>query len=463
MRHTAFTFTLLPLEEQRAHLRRHAGAARFAYNRELAHVKATLDARKTDASVKVPWSGFDLINDFNRFKLSAAAGVDAAGKLGLPWRGEVRQQVFEEAAVDLGKGLQHWSRQRRARSRSARRVGFPRFRKRGEHDAFRLRNQKNAIRVEPGAVCLPKLGQIRVREGTRRLRRMLRVREDGQAAARVLFATVTLKQGRWVVRLNIEANAFHPAVGAEKTAQETVGIDRGLKAFAVAAKREGYELWRDYAPKPLTAKLRRLRRLGRRLSFKKPHSRNRSVARRRLGRLHYRFANTRRAHMHALTSHIAKTHVHVSLEDLHTAGMLRNHNLARSIADSCWGLFAQQMRYKGPWYRCQISTVDRFAPTSKTCCRCDWVADKMPLKVRTFVCAACGWQADRDVNAAANCARWAHVSHVASKQDETLNVCRGSGSGRACAAKPGPLKQKGALSVTPEKGAVGYAGSVHRL
>ena len=251
MRHTAFTFTLLPLEEQRAHLRRHAGAARFAYNRELAHVKAMLDARKKDPSVKVPWSGFDLINDFNRFKLSAAAGVDAAGKPGLPWRGEVRQRVFEEAVVDLGKGLQHWSRHRRANSRSARRVGFPRFRKRGEHDAFRLRNQKNAIRVEPGAVCLPKLGLIRVREGTRCLRRMLRVREDGQAAARVLFATVTLKQGRWVVRLNIEANAFHPAVGAEKTAQETVGIDRGLKAFAVAANREGEELWRDYAPSPL--------------------------------------------------------------------------------------------------------------------------------------------------------------------------------------------------------------------
>lgn len=116
-------------------------------------------------------------------------------------------------------------------------------------------------------------------------------------------------------------------------------------------------------------------------------------------------------------------HVHVSLEDLHIAGMLRNHSLARHIADSCWGLFAQQMRYKGPWYRCAISSVDRFAPTSKTCCRCDWVAGQMPLQVRTFSCASCGWQADRDANAAANCARWAQASHVASKRDETLNAC----------------------------------------
>lgn len=222
-------------------------------------------------------------------KLSPAAGVDAQGKPGQPWRDEVRQQVFEETAVDLGKGLQNWLRQRRARARSARRVGFPRFRKRGQHDAFGLHNQKNSIRVEPGAVCLPKIGRLRVLEGTQRLRRMLELR------------------------------AGWPGRGAR-------------------ARRHGHPAARALG--------RALEHRGQRL----PPRRGRGEA------------------------------------------------------------------YAGHgWHR------------------------RWPARLR------------------------GHASNVASKQDETQNVCRGSGSGRACAAKSGSLKQKGALSVTPGKGAVDYARRIDRL
>jgi helix-turn-helix protein len=113
-RHTGFRFTVDPSPGQAAVLARHVGAARFAYNQCLRLVKDALDARVADASVVVPWSGFDLINAFNAWKRSPAAGrvlvVDLAGTVavaatGLAWRGEVPQQVFEEAAVDLGRGL----------------------------------------------------------------------------------------------------------------------------------------------------------------------------------------------------------------------------------------------------------------------------------------------------------------------------------------------------------------------
>ena len=204
---------------------------------------------------------------------------------------------------------------------------------------------------------------------------------------------------------------------------QPVGIDVGLHAFAVAADAHGSELWRATAPKPLGRRLKRLQHLSRQLSHKKPHSKNRKAASMRLGRLHQRIANIRRAHVHALTHRVAKTHRHVVLEDLHIAGMMRNRSLARHIADSCWGQFARQLQYKGPWYGCQVSAVDRWAPTSKTCCRCDWVAPSMPLQVRTFGCVACGWTADRDANAAANCARWVSKSQLASKREESLNAC----------------------------------------
>ncbi|MGW5751417.1 helix-turn-helix domain-containing protein, partial [Nocardia rhamnosiphila] len=82
-RHTAFRYCLDPTVEQQTVLARHAGAARFAYNQCLAMVKTALTQRRTDPEHPVPWTRFDLINTFNTWKKSAAAGriftVDPTG------------------------------------------------------------------------------------------------------------------------------------------------------------------------------------------------------------------------------------------------------------------------------------------------------------------------------------------------------------------------------------------------
>jgi putative transposase len=74
MRHTTFRFTLDPTPEQVGQLARHAGASRFAYNQCLRFVTDALASRKSDPTVTVPWSSFDLINAFNTWKRSEAAG-----------------------------------------------------------------------------------------------------------------------------------------------------------------------------------------------------------------------------------------------------------------------------------------------------------------------------------------------------------------------------------------------------
>jgi putative transposase len=177
-RHTGFRFTVDAAPSQVAVLARHAGAARFAYNQCLAMVKDALDARGLDDSVVVPWSGFDLINGFNAWKRSGAAGrvfvVDGAGTAqvvatGLAWRNQVCQQVFEEAAVDVGRGLAAFTASRRG-GRPGRRVGFPRFkRKTSTTPSFRVRQKtgkgRPSIRVgeqEPRSVTLPRIGVLRV-------------------------------------------------------------------------------------------------------------------------------------------------------------------------------------------------------------------------------------------------------------------------------------------------------------
>jgi putative transposase len=100
--------------------------------------------------VQVPWTGFDRINAFNAWKKTEDAGrvfaVDIMGDAeivvtGLGWRREVCQQVFEEAAVDLGKGLKAWSDSRSGK-RKGKRVGFPKFKKKtGVVPSFRQRNK----------------------------------------------------------------------------------------------------------------------------------------------------------------------------------------------------------------------------------------------------------------------------------------------------------------------------------
>jgi putative transposase len=191
MRHTTFRFALAPTPAQAALLARHAGASRFAYNQCLQFVTLSLRATATDPSVVVPWSGFDMINAFNAWKRTEEAGrrfvVAPDGTVtkqvtGLAWQGEVSAQVFEEAAVDLGRALAAYSRAKND-SRKGRQVGFPRRKRKGRcRDTFRLRNKQGGagrfcIRVganHPRPVTLPTIGTVRVHDDTRRLRRLLR-------------------------------------------------------------------------------------------------------------------------------------------------------------------------------------------------------------------------------------------------------------------------------------------------
>ncbi|HTM83653.1 MAG TPA: helix-turn-helix domain-containing protein, partial [Mycobacterium sp.] len=299
-RQTTFKFCLDPTVEQYEVLARHAGAARFAFNQCLRIVKTALSDRRTDPGVTVPWTGFDLINAFNTWKKTEDAGrvfiIDTAGVVepvvtGLAWRTQVCQQVFEEAAVDCGKGLNAWS-QSRSGKRKGKRVGFPRFKKKTTATrSFRLRNKhskvgKPAIRVgdddRPRSVTLPGIGAIAVHDDTRRLRRMLT-----KDRAKVLFATVSHHAGRWWVALNVEAADLHPAHHhpnrRDSDPSGWVGVDRGLSAFVVAAATDGREVARiTDAPKVLAAGMVTQRRLAKSLSRKQRGSRNRRDAAARL-------------------------------------------------------------------------------------------------------------------------------------------------------------------------------------
>jgi putative transposase len=427
-RHTTFRFCLDPTVEQQAMLARHAGASRFAFNQCLRIVTTGLTQRRIDPRVDVPWTGFDLINAFNAWKKSEDAGrtfsVDNGGvskvlATGLKWRGEVCQQVFEEAAVDCGRALAAWSDSRSGK-RKGKRIGFPRFkRKTGTARSFRLRNKHHngirpAIRVgdddRPRSVTLPGIGRVGVHDDTRRLRRML-----AKGRAKVLFATVSHRAGGWWVALNLVAAALHPANNHSPRDKDDhdgwVGLDRGLATFAVAADADGHKVTRvDDAPKALAAGMHRQRRLAKALSRKQKGSHNRREAASRLARHHNRVANIRKHFLHRVSNDLVKTHDRLVIEDLNVTAMLANHRLARCISDAGWAEFARLLRYKQEWRGGELVVANRWYPSSKLCSVCGVVNGDLTLADRIFICG-CGHSADRDLNAAMNLARWGQSRH----------------------------------------------------
>ena len=440
-RHTTFTLTFRPTAEQEAMLSRHCGAARFAYNCGLRMVKDGLSAKQAGTVAegdKVPWTGFDLINAFNRWKHTEAAGV-AEGKPGLPWQGEVCAQVFEESLVDLGRALDSFAKSKRG-ERRGRPVRFPVFKKKGRcRDSFRMRNKpsrtKHPIRLGddgPRSLTLPKLGCLKVVQCTRRIRRM-----QSKGRCLIRFATVFASRGKWHVRLNCEASA---RIAPEApTVTEPVGIDRGLCSFAVVASASGQHQQTLCSPRPLARSLRRLRRLSRCHSHKKDGSRNRHKSTISLGKLHGRIRDVRHDFLHRVSTDLVKTHDHLVLEDLNTSGLMKNRSLARHIADSGWAIFAKNVTYKATWWGRTVTCADRFYPSSKRCSACGHVAASLPLSLRQHICEHCGVRQDRDLNAARNLAQWPMI--VAGKHPETQNARGGRSAGtvdsaRSCETAP---------------------------
>ncbi|MCD6639466.1 MAG: IS607 family element RNA-guided endonuclease TnpB [Nocardioides sp.] len=422
-RATTFRFTLDVNREQHRLLMAHAGAARLAFNHQLARVKANLDQRAAERTYDVAdadltpalsWSKVSLINHMNAWKDGRAADApvshDAAGEevRGLPWRGEVSADVFECASVNAAQALKNWADSRRG-TRAGKPAGFPRFKSRHKTSpAFRLRAKypegaAPPVRpTGPRALRFPKLGELRVRENTRQLRRLY---ETGRFHA--YAASFRFERGRWVVAVTGVAAELHPARRDTRTRhQPRVGVDLGVQNLAVVADETGAVLAAVEGVKTLQHAQARLKLANQSYSRTKRDSAGRRRAARRLGRVHARVAHARKALLHELSSAIVKGHAAVVIEDLNAAGMLANRRLARVVSDASFGELRRQVAYKASWYGTALTIADRWYPSSKTCSGCGQVNAELTLSDRTYACGSCGLLLDRDVNAAINLARY---------------------------------------------------------
>jgi IS605 OrfB family transposase len=137
-------------------------------------------------------------------------------------------------------------------------------------------------------------------------------------------------------------------------------------------------------------------------------------------------ADQRKDAIHKLTTRLARKYGTVVVEDLFVAGMVRNHCLARHVADASFGQIRRQLEYKTTWNGGRTIVVDRWFPSSKTCSGCGAVKAKLALSQRKYVCMMCGLVLDRDANAARNLAALGEAL-VAGSGPETVNGRGGRG------------------------------------
>lgn len=404
----AYRYALDPTPAQEAALRSHCGAQRRAFNWGLALVKANLDQRSAERTYDIAeneltppldWSAYALRKRWNQVKDDIA-----------PWWRDNSKEAYASGLANLAAALSNWSASR-AGERRGPRTRFPRFK--SKRAALSCRFTTGALgltEADRRHVKLPRIGIVRTHESTRKLARRLTA-----GTARIRSATVTFKGGRWFAAISVEVRRTSTA---HRRPTAVVGLDLGVRHIAVLSHPvDGVtdEHGMIANPKHLDAVEAKLRRLQRRSARRRgPNKLTGQVPSKRwhrtraqVARLHARVGDARRDSLHQLTTALTSRFTTIVIEDLHVAGMLRNHRMARRIADAGWGELRRQLEYKTNWRATELKIADRWYPSSKTCSRCGTVKAKLRLSERIFHCEECGHSSDRDINAAMNLAKLA--------------------------------------------------------
>src|SRR6516162_7320333 len=372
--------------EQITACKRHAGAARWAYNWGLARKQEAYRATGTSPSA------MDLHRDLNVLKQHEVS-----------WLYSVSKCAPQEALRNLDSAFAHYYRRCQLKQQGNLRgkVGYPqaKTKKRGL-GSFRL---TGSIVVCADAIQLPRLGRLRLKE-----------RSYLPTTATIRSATVSEQAGHWYVSVLVEQAHITPV-----NRGPVVGVDLGVKTLATLSDGTA-----EPNPRHLRSCLKKLKRLQRTVSRRQKGSRNRRKAAQRLATLHRRIAHQRTNTLHHLTSRLAKTKSTVVIEDLNVSGMLKNHHLAQAIGDVGFYEFRRQLTYKAAWYGCQVIVVNRWEPSSKTCSGCGAVDEDLTLADRMFRCEDCGQVLDRDLNAAIN------LSKLARSASERQNACGEESAGQ---------------------------------
>ncbi|NET27514.1 RNA-guided endonuclease TnpB family protein [Okeania sp. SIO1I7] len=364
-----FKTELHATNQQKTLLAKHAGVARHAYNWGLWLTRNILNHNSHNPGSKLK---FPTSIDLHKLLVAMVKPKNC-------WYYEVSKTAPQYALRYLSSA---W---KRCFSKVS---GQPKFKKKGRDDSFTL---DGSISVGFNQIKLPRIGWVKTYE----------ILPDNLSPKSV---TISKKADRWFISFKVET----ATIITEKSV-DVVGVDLGVKTLATLSTGEVFNGAKPY--KNLESKLSRLQYLNR---HKTKFSSNWKKAQLKIAKLHKKIANIRKDTLHKLTTYLAKNHnpppsppgrgARGVGEDLNVSGMMANHKLAKAIADMGFYEFRRQLEYKCQLYGSQLTVVDRWFPSSKTCSRCGTVKESLCLSERVFNCEHCNFSCERDLNAALNLA-----------------------------------------------------------
>lgn len=365
MLHKAVQVRIYPSKEQETQLAQAFGCARWWWNYAL---------NKSIETYKETGKGLSraALNAFLPLLKKAEDTI---------WLGDCYSQVLQATTLNLTTAYKNFFDKR---------AGFPKFK--SKHGKQSIQYPQN-VKVVDGNVKLP--GNIGIVKA--KIHRPI----EGK------IKTVTISKtpsGKYFASILTEVEGVSTPLNTRKNQTisqgKIYGIDLGLKHFAVVT--DGEKVSKYDNPKHLAKHEKNLKRKQKKLARKQKGSKSRNRYRKVVAKVYERVSNSRQDFLHKLSYKLVSDSQAVIVENLHVKGMVRNHNLAKSISDAGWGTFTNFLAYKLERKGGKLVEIDRWFPSSKLCSNCFYQIGDMPLDVREWTCPHCGTHHDRDGNAAIN-------------------------------------------------------------
>ena len=371
----SFKTEINPSEEQKVKIRKTIGTCRFIYNFYLAHNKELHEnGKKFMSSNKFRvWLNNEYLPNHPDYS----------------WIKEAYSKAVTQAVNNGQTAFTRFFNHKSA---------FPRFKKKGKSNVkmYFVKNNPKDCLCERHRINIPSLGWVRIKE-----KGYIPTTKDGYL---IKSGHVSIKADRYYVSVLIEI----PDNRIANNSNEGIGIDLGLKDFAVVSNGTSYKNINKSAKlKKLEKQLiREQRSLSRKYENVKKggFTQRANIQKQRLKvqKLHHRIDNIRTDYINKTIAEIVKTKPsYITIEDLNVSGMMKNKHLSKAVASQKFYEFRTKLQAKCNENGIELRVVDRWFPSSKTCHCCGAIKKDLKLSDRTFTCD-CGYIEDRDFNAALN-------------------------------------------------------------
>lgn len=369
-----FKFRIYPNKEQRTKIDRTLEICRKTYN-ILREYKI-----ETYNQTKKGLSKFDLNGCVKQLKTERNEMIG------------VHSQVLQNTSDRLDKAFKNMF----FRIKKGEKAGFPRFKQKHKYrsfcypdSGFNIKN-KNKSKNKNKLLYLSKIGTMPIKQH----REFDDIKKKRKLVSIKALTISKVPSGKYFASFSCLVEIKTDV--KELNLDNAIGLDMGLKTYISLNNGESISNPRYYRKSQ-----KRLAHLQRRTARKKFLCGNWSKSKIKVARLHERTANQRVDFSHKLTTEIANKYSFIGVESLNLKGMVRNHNISKSILDAGWGMSINQLIYKVSNTGGLLLKIDRFFPSSKTCSKCGHIQDT-PLEIRIYNCGGCGFSIDRDLNASIN-------------------------------------------------------------